>query len=272
MTKKIFLLLALLLVATSALFSNSIDVGVGGAFTGYFIPTVNYRSTDTTIEIVNFLTTEKQTTKTETVNLLFGFGITVPAFFLYNLSNNWGVGATIQLGYSFLGGPEVYCVVDKEQPKNYTPTDYAYFYNSFLGIFNFLARTPDLGKGFSLLLEGGLIVRGGGLTGRYQNKEEVKFPIGSSTQPYRALGFVGPNLFVGFNKEIYKSLLIMPGLRISTEFAYFPTSASGFVQKEFYFLLNFGLEFKLLWDYHIALGKKGKTGSSPAKSGTNQKK
>ncbi|MCX8163724.1 MAG: hypothetical protein N3D10_04205 [Candidatus Micrarchaeota archaeon] len=239
------------------IYSDSIDISVGGAFTGYFIPSVNYRSIDVTTKSETPLGTQKKSSKIDSVNLFFGFAITVPVTFLYNLPSGWGFGAAMELGYSFLGGPEVYI---SEKPDDYVIGDYTYFYNSFLGIFNFLARTPDLGNGFKLLLEGGLIVRPGALIGIYQNNEIIKFPIKGGDTPFRGLGYVGPNLFVGFYKELVKSLVIMPGFRPTFEFGYYPlidkSSTMSITQNEFYFLATFGLEFRMLWNLNIPLKSK----------------
>lgn len=264
--RKIFSAILIFIGVSYFLFSESLDISVGGAFTGYFLPSVNYRSIDVFTKIETPTGTQKDTSKVESVNLLFGFAITVPATVLYNLKSGWGIGGAIQLGYSFLGGPEVYI---SEKPDDYVVGDYAYFYNSFLGIFNFLARTPDLGNGFKLLLEGGLIVRPGALIGRYRTDEVIKFPVRGGDSPFRGLGYVGPNLFIGFYKELVKSLVIMPGFRPSFEFGYYQMydkeGSAQITQREFYFLANFALEFKMLWNLNIPFKTKGKA-ATPSKS------
>jgi len=257
--------------------ADSLDVFVGGGLTGYFIPTLNYEGIESTVTIPRtLLTPERTITSTyNSSNLLFGFAVSVPVGVIYNFYNGWGLGGLIELGYSFQGGPKVYHSDPPEfntDGDDYVITNQRYIYNAFLGVINIVGRTPELGYGFRINMELGVILRPGALIG-FDLTNRLDYPISSSADlPYRFLCYVGPNFLIGFQKELTKHLVIMPGLRLSAEFASYQITETNYVLKETYINGNFGIECRLLFDYNIALSGGKSNGGSSRKASSNQKK
>lgn len=267
MKKQNVLVLILIFVSIQFMNADNIDFSVGGGITAYIIPTFNYSNIETTIlqepPLVPVRTTE--VTTAENLNLLFGFTATVPIVVTYHFNNGWGVGGTVELGYSFQGGPHVYL---RNAPSDYVPTDTAYMFHAFYGVFNFTAKTPVLKYDFRIMMEIGLILRGGGLL-RWDRNSHIRFPLGSGETDVRALCYVGPDIFVGFQKNLTSSLIIMPGIRMSTEFAYFDNNSYQYrLTKEFYLQANIGLEFRLMWNKIIPVSSSS---SGTKKSNTTNK-
>ena len=219
-------------------FSNDIEFTVGGGLTLYVIPTVNPIRTETTITILN----QKVKATADTVNLLFGFAMTVPVTFAYILDSGWGIGASSEVGFSFLAGPQVFL---KSPPSNYRPTDFTSVYNAFLLTMNFLLKSPRI-EGFSIVMEAGLILRPGAVSS-YDRGSRLKYIRSSSNISYRALCYAGPNFFVGFEKKVGDHISISPGFRLSPEFTHYSTYSTYPGSTESYALINFGFEFRISW-------------------------
>jgi hypothetical protein len=260
MKKKILFFLCLIF-SLQFINADSIDLSVGGAFTGYFIPTINYFSYESTLPRIAY--------KSESVNLLFGMALTVPVTFTYYFNNDWGVGAAVEMGYSLQGGPHVWL---KNPPVDYVPTDYSYLFNAFYGVFDFAAKTPRFKYDIRLLMEFGLTIRAGGLVGFYRGNRSL-FTEGLATSDFRALGYVGPNFFIGIQKEVVKSLILQPGFRFSAEFAgYNYAYIGGYAYNELYVQINFGLELRIMWNKNFPLSSGGgSTTNSTTKTKTKTK-
>jgi hypothetical protein len=256
--KKINLCIFFLIIFIKSVFADSIDVSAGGAVTGY-LPILNYCNSDLTRTLEPPIVTVRRVDimKTDSLNLLFGFAVSAPVIFTYYFNNGWGVGAEAELGYSFQAGIQVYM---NNAPENYVPTDTSFFYHAFLGTFNFIVNTPKLKNDFRVTMEFGLALRAGGLTG-FVKSEKYRFLYGTGYVEARPLCYLGPDLFIGFQKDLARSLIIMPGLRMSSEFAYFYDDTNhNLISRDFYLQINLGLEFRLLWNKSFVLPSKGGQG------------
>jgi hypothetical protein len=256
MKKKNVIILLFFIISMQFINADSIDISVGGGFTGYFIPTVNPYNFETTYVNPTTVVTASY------LNLLFGFAISAPVDFTYYFNNDWGVGANVELGYSLQGGPQVYL---KDAPSGYVPSDYSVLYNAFLGIFNFTAKSPKLKYDFRIVMEVGLMLRPGGLVGFYRGSRSL-YLLGYGTSDIRALCYAGPDFFIGFQKQLAKSLIIMPGFRFSAEFTGYYVEFPYSTYREFYAQINFGLEFRILWNKNIQLSSSGGGGSKNSNS------
>jgi hypothetical protein len=244
--RKFFVLPFLLFFSFQIAGASSIDVSVGGAFTFYAIPTINYYSYEYVTPVLR--------TSSEDMNLLFGLALSVPVSVTYNFNNGWGIGGSMELGYSFQAGPHVY---SRYAPPDYAPTDYAYMYNAFYGLFDFRVRSPYAGYGIRAVMEFGVVIRPGALIGFYR-ADMVRFAEGPGSNGFRALCYAGPNFFIGFQKEVARSLILEPGFRFSGEFAgYQNHNDVRYYQNEFYVQANFAIELKIMWNKNIPLYSPG---------------
>jgi hypothetical protein len=257
--KKLFLLIIVFFVMSMHLAqSESVDISVGGAFTGYLIPTVSFYNYETTIA------NPARVSANDYVDLMFGFAVTAPVVATYYFNNGWGVGGSVELGYSFQAGPQVYM---GNPPANYVPSDTAHFFHAFYGLFNFAVKTPKLKYDFRIVMELGLLLRGGGMLGWNRNYLYTS-PLGSGTTSVRALCYAGPDFFIGFQKEVTPSLVIMPGFRFSSEFSGYYDTYPNTIYREFYVQVNFGLECRIMWNKNIPITSGGGGGT---KSNTTKK-
>ena len=240
--RKYFIAAILSIIILNFIHPASIDFSIGGAFTGYLIPTINYNSYD--------YVTPTTRTYAENINLFFGMALTMPVSINYNFNNGWGIGGSFESGYSFHIGPHIY---SRYAPSDFVPTDYVYMLNAFYGIFDFLLKSPRNKYGFRAVAEFGLVIRPGILSGFYRTGR-LYFAEGPGSSDFRFLFYAGPNIFIGFQKAVSSSVILVPGFRFSGEFAAFRNNKDPrYYQNEFYVLANFGFELKIMWNKTIVL-------------------
>jgi hypothetical protein len=224
--------------------ASSVEISVGGAFTGY-IPTINYYSYEYITPVVR--------TYTENLNLLFGLAVSIPVSVNYNFNSGWGIGGCFETGFSFQAGPQLY---SRYAPSDYVPTDFVYIYNAFYGIFDMMVKSPRNRYGMRAVMEFGLVIRPGALIG-FNRTGRLRFYEGPGSDDFRFLFYAGPNFFIGFQKEVARSVIITPGIRFSGEFSVHQYDYNRYAQNEFYVQANIALEVKILWNKFIALPAPG---------------
>jgi hypothetical protein len=247
--KQLYRALLLVLTVSFGLPAIQLELNAGGGLNLYGIPSLMPEITEintVTSAIPPLIPSTSTTLRYEYLNLAFGFAIKAPVTLTAVLANGWGLGGTLSLGYGFYGGPRVY---RKDPPNNYDPLDYSYFYNYFLGIFDFTAKMPKK-DGFGLVMGGGLIIRPGSLIGYYQGSR-ILFTNGNSSNDYRASCYIGPSVYIGLDKQLTENLLLTPLFRVSPEFSYFETTSQGGgitqTERTTYMNVSFSIEVALSW-------------------------
>jgi hypothetical protein len=125
-------------------------------------------------------------------------------------------------------------------------------YSAFYGIFDMTVKSPRNRDGLRAVMEFGLVIRPGALIGFYR-AGRLRFNEGPGSDDFRFLFYAGPNFFIGFQKEIARSVIISPGIRFSGEFSLHQYDYARYVQNEFYVQANIALEVKIMWNKYISL-------------------